>query len=161
MITPDFCTIFIITTRLEFKLVRSSITWSAWCHMISWTSLVISPRTSEGLFDYISSVGSGEIKKADMKRSCSAPMISEIADQAGIRSQFDHPRVYCASALTNLTVDTGVASASRPLVSIFDVYISHWSFCMWWYILIIIYMLMCHVRWLYSRDTQIVVTFEK
>ena len=48
-------------------------------------------------------------------------MISEIAE-AGIRSQYDHPpKVYCASALTNLTVDTGVASASRPLVCFIDI----------------------------------------
>ena len=48
-------------------------------------------------------------------------MISEIAE-AGIRPQFDHPaKVYCASALTNLTVDTGVASASRPLVCFIDI----------------------------------------
>ena len=60
---------------------------------------------------------------ADMKRSSSAPMISEIAE-AGIRPQFDHPRVYCASALTNLTVDTGVTSASRPLVCILTYYYS-------------------------------------
>lgn len=85
--------------------------------MISWATLVITPRTYEGLFDY-STVGSAKIK-ADMKRSCSAPMISEIAE-AGIRPQLDHPRVYCASALTNLTIDTGVASASRPLVRILD-----------------------------------------
>lgn len=75
---------------------------------------MISPRTYEGLLDYSSTVGSDRTK-AGMKRSCSAPMISEIAE-AGIRPQSDNPRVFCASALSNLTVDTGVASPSRPLV---------------------------------------------
>lgn len=46
-------------------------------------------------------------------------MISEITE-AEIRP-LDHPKVYCASALTNLTVDTGVASASRPLVCFIDI----------------------------------------
>ena len=87
-------------------------------YIISWVNLVISPRTHEGLFDY-SMVGSDGVK-ADMKRSSSAPMISEMAE-AGIRPQFDHPRVYCANALSNLTVDTGVASASRPLVCVLTV----------------------------------------
>ena len=85
---------------------------------------MIFPRTHEGLFDYYSHVGSDGVK-AGMKRSCSAPMISEMAE-AGIRPQLDHPRVFCASALSNLTVDTGVASTSRPLVSFYR--ISHQSY---------------------------------